>query len=504
MKKSVIATMLASVFAFGVIGTGCQIHRSFDSLVPEEYGAWENYYIYHGNVRSKTTGEDGEPLFSHIVTDDKIYSVASCADSAAIGDVLYLCFTLSDGTNMEHAIVSYNVKTKAEKTLMLNYSHQDDAGVTHVYHPYAIERVYEDGRILLQGQHEQITVDESGQEKIEYSTAFFTVDYDGKFLEEISFAWYGYTRVSEDYFTSTIASTHTQEASIYYATWGMEQPQLIATVDNSGTTRTETQFVDKEGVKGFLLTSYLPEKTEQGTKEERLQKIEFFDIATNRLTTVYEGNDYTVWVEIPDNEYFYTYEYQTVTYTQKGGLFETPQQYTATYKQNCVLHQVVYSTSGVTVEKVHAFEEHQGVNTIRGIEDRAYCYASVEWYESASGCKKGGYQGQQYKINLKDGKSTKLDGKEWNASATVCYGSYALKNSSSYGGYAYYIERIALTTVYDNTTYAYRLQRYDAESKKTEVMQLWQGNGSQEGEKYCEMMWKNNGGDFSDFIVRDY
>jgi hypothetical protein len=35
-------------------------------------------------------------------------------------------------------------------------------------------------------------------------------------------------------------------------------------------------------------------------------------------------------------------------------------------------------------------------------------------------------------------------------------------------------------------------------------MQLWRENYAEEGEKYCEEMWKRVGGDMEEFIVRGY
>ena len=68
MKK--MTTITAGLLAFCVIGAGCQIHQTFDNLVPEEYGAWENYYIYHGNVKSKTTGEDSAYLVTEVTAGE--------------------------------------------------------------------------------------------------------------------------------------------------------------------------------------------------------------------------------------------------------------------------------------------------------------------------------------------------------------------------------------------------------------------------------------------------
>lgn len=504
MKKSVVATILASVLTFGVLGTGCQIHASFDSLIPEEYGAWENNYIYHGMVRSKTTGEDGEPLISHVVTDEKTYSVAACTDSVAIGDELYWCLTLSDGAEMEYALVSFDVKTKKEKTLMLNNSYQDEEGVTHFYHPYAIERVYEDS-LLLQGQHEQITMDEYGQPQTSYFSAYFKIAYDGEFLGEIAYNTAGYSRVSDDYFVKTVTNSQTEEVTLYYITWEMEEGLPICTFDNAEV-YVEYDFVEKGGSQGFLLKTYglVDDTAPENYLGEKLKKVEFFNLKHKELVPLYEGDSYVEWVEIPENEYFITYEYETITYKQKGGLFETPTEYTVSLKKNCTVSRIEYAASSVTLKTAYTFDKSMGLQTVKGVAGSKDLYVAMEWYENAAGCKKGGRQFKQYKVNLDNGKLETLKQEEWNESSTVCYGSYALENGVTCGDYAYYIERIKLTTVNDKTTYAYRLQRYNSKNKKTDVMQLWKGSGSAEGEKYCQMMWRNNGGDMDDFIVRNY
>ena len=508
MRKSVFATVLAGVLTFVVLGTGCQIHNSFDSLVPDEYGGWENHYIYHGNVRSKTTGDDGEYLVKSVTADGKTYTVQSCIDSDSLGDDLYLCLTLSDpesnGLVTKYALVCYNVKDKTQETVMMDYSYQDEEGVTYEYHPYTVERIYDTAEIILQGQRVRTAIDENGEERYGYASAYFKINRNLTAFQEIDFAWNGYTRVSEDYFTATIADTDTQTASVYYGAWDMTEPILVATVDNSGATRTETKFVEKDEAKGFLLTTYTSKENAFGTQEDCLQKISFYNLDTGELTTIFEGNDFVDWVKVPNSEYFLTYTYDTVTYTQKSSLFESAQTYTATMKQDCVLYQIVYSANGVEVKTAYDFDDGVSVNNMQGIDKDGCLYASVERYENAGLLNKGGYKSQRSKIHLSDGKMTKLDSEEWSESSALCYGSYALNNMPTYDGYAYYVESVALTTVYENTTYAYRLQRYNSKNKETDVMQLWKGSGSQEGEKFCEMMWRNNGGAYSEFVVRNY
>ena len=509
MKKSVMATILAGVLTFGVLGTSCQIHRNFDSLIPEEYGAWENYYIYHGNVRSKTTGEGGEYLVTSVTADGTDYTVSSCADSAILGDDIYLCLNLSasldGGMETKNGLVKYNVERKTHEVLMLDASYPMEDGVTHIYRPYAIERVYEDGKLLLQGQREEITVDEYGAEQTTYQNAYFKIDGDGQLLEEIAYNTSGYTRVSDDYFTKTVGNSQTEEVTLYYITWGMEEGLPVCTYDNAEV-YVECEFIDRNGAQGFLLKTYgLEDETApENYYGEKLKKIEFFNLKKDELVSVYEGDSYVEWVELPENEYFITYEYETVKYQQKSGVFETPKEYTVTMKANCVARHIVYSENQVSMKTAYAFEKGQGLQSVKGVAGGKDMYVAVEWYENAAGCKTGGRQMQQYKLNLADGRLVKLSSEEWSESSTVCYGSYALADGVSCGDYAYYIERIKLNTVYDKTTYAYRLQRYNEKDETTDVMQLWKGSGSAEGEKYCEMMWKNNGGDMDDFLVRNF
>lgn len=508
MKKKIIAAV-TTILSVCMLGVGCQIHQSFGSLVPEEYGEWDNHYIYHGNVRSKTTGEDGEYLVTSVTESGKTYTVDGCADSAILGDDIYLCLNLSymgeNGAEIEYGLVKYNVKTKTQDLLLLEYTYQPEEGTTYVYRPYSIERVYEEGGLLLQGQREEITVDDYGAEQTNYQTAYFKVDYDGAFLEEIVYNTAGYSRVSDDYFTKAVSDSMTEEVTLYYITWGMDEGLPICSYDNANV-YVECEFIDKNDVQGFLLKTY---GLEDGTAPEnyygeKLKKVEFFNLAKNEIVSIFEGDTYVEWVGIPNKEYFITYEYDNVKYMQKSGMIETANEYTATVKKNCVLQHIIYSVNYVGLETAYIFNPLMGLQNVRGVVNDKELYISLEWYESAAGCNNGGYQSKQYKVDLEKGSLDTVKQEEWNNSQTICYGSYALKNGVSCGNYGYYIERIKLTTVYQNTSYAYRLQRYNSTDKQTDVMQLWKSSGSDEEEKYCQLMWRAGSGNLDEFIVRNY
>ena len=59
-------------------------------VVPEEYGEWDNNYVYRGNGRSKTTGEDYEQLVNSVEIEGENYTVLACADFEIKGDDVYM------------------------------------------------------------------------------------------------------------------------------------------------------------------------------------------------------------------------------------------------------------------------------------------------------------------------------------------------------------------------------------------------------------------------------
>ena len=507
MKKKMMA-VTAGLLACCMLGAGCQIHRSFSSLVPEEYGAWDNYYIYHGNVRSKTTGENGENLVTSVELDGKTYTVNSCDDSAIVGDDIYMCLTLScvgeNGTETENALVAYNVETKTQSLLMNEYSCQTEDGKTYVYRPNSIVRAYEDAELLLYGQRETISLDENGTAQTSYDGVYFTVDYSGAFQKEKTLPMVsGYAQVSEEYFVTRESRDGTEEVTLSYLTFDMEESVPMCTFDNANV-YVEYEFVEKNGARGFLLKTYALYDIESTApyQGERLMKVEFFNLATNTLVPLYEGDSYAVWVQVPSAEYFITYTYENVTYTYKDGMFKKAVEQTAWVQKQCVVQHIVYSADGVSLETAYIFNSSLGLQNVVGVDSGKQLYISMCRYENASLFNKGGYKTERYKVNLAVGEIKQADDDEWNHAQIRCYATN--QQDAKCGDYAYYIERIALNTVNNKTSYAYRLQRYDKKNDTADVMQLWKGTGSEEGEKYCQMMWRNNGGDMDEFIVRPF
>lgn len=498
MRKTVKGSVVA-LAAFVLVG--CFAGCSFSDLVPEEFGAWENNYIYRGNVRSKTTGEDWSYLVTEVTEGDKAYEVVSCNDHAISGDDIYMCLSLDDKATAEvesvGGIVRYNVREKTQENVSVGLcvvrfetDGEQCEETTWSYEPYHIEKLFE-SELLLYGQR----TEENGASE----SLYYRVDLEGKLTEERSYDYSDCTRVGEDHYMQ-IRTDENGAVSLYYLTWGMTEPAYVCSLEGV----TKTEFVDKEGAQGFLLTS---EYTDETDKEKRAcKKVEFVGLSGGK-TEIYDGlkNAFT-WCAYPENEYFLTAESKQITYMHKDSFFGKATEQTRWVWQNCVLHKVDYAESGVTVETVYTFESDKEV-TLFGVKE-GKIYLNTRWYENARGCSGGGAKGASYTLDL-DSKKLKR--------VSVGYSVEAMQYSADmidyrarqegvvYGNYVYYINKETYGPLLDKKSTAYFLERYDQEKKKTETMQIWSSNTYQpEGAKFCEQMWKHNGGELSDFIVRNY
>lgn len=508
--KKFLTTAAAGLLAFCALGSGCAIHQSFSNLVPEEYGAWENYYIYHGNVRSQTTGENAELLVETVEIDGEEYSVENCADSNIFGDTIYMCLNLevpnTGGKLQIGALVKYDIKTKEQALLMAEYRCETgEDGLVYEYNPYSVEMVAEEG-LVVYGQRATMRVGADAEERIASETVYFSVGLDGTFVGELATNPYGYIQMAEGQFLQTVTSSTSSDVTLTYLTWGMEEGVPIYTYDNDKV-YVETEFVD-EGARGFLLKTYALEElgAPENYYEDKLRKVEFFDLSTMTLTSLYEGNTYVEWVRIPENRYFITYDYEAVSYQYRDGLFKPVTDGSVTIKKNCVVYRIDYAANGVSADVAYTFDEKYGLSNAVGVDALKNLYVQLEWYENAGGFNNGGRQAQAYKVEVggANGRMSAVEDEEWRNAWNVCHGSYQTEVGVCFGQYAYYIETVKLNTVLDRTSYAYRLYRYDTSIKKTEVMQLWASTDGYEGEKYCRLMWKENGGSISEFAVRDY
>ena len=500
MKRK-LKTLSAFILACCTFMVGCQ---SFDDLIPEEYGEWDNHYIYRGNVRSKTTGEDFEYLVTEVEYGSISYEVQSCADYTIAGDDIYMCLNLTSqqqGLLYTNGIVKYNVQSKTQEVLCVYEelpTQSEGAGTQITYNPYAIEGLSSEG-LLLQGQKESATYAEDGtREEYTNQSVYYLVDFEGNVVKDAVFNYNYFAKVNDTYYSNT--DYKDDKWNFYYVTLDMQEPKLVCQKPIGDDY--QTTFVEKNGAVGFLISTLL--KPQDGTGNTQLSKLEFYNIKTDTLTTLYEGTRFVKWIEIPQNEYFVSYDYETISYQYREGLFKPKQEASVEMKTNCVVHQITYSEQGVKCETFQHFGQRKDITDIRAVVSDGKLLAKLVWYEDARGCAFGGMQSGNYEINLVTGKQESLDSEEFKAAEDEYFGYYARQTGKTCGDYVYYLQKEELSAFMSGSSYAYLLQRYNTKSEKTEVMQLWHEDYSREGEKCCEEMWRRTGGDLEEFIVRGY
>ena len=86
MKKLlclIFALLLSSTIVFST-GCGCDF-KGVEDILPslEEYGEWDGNYMYRGNVRVKTSGEDEQLLVPEITYNGAVYPLSELIDSVS-------------------------------------------------------------------------------------------------------------------------------------------------------------------------------------------------------------------------------------------------------------------------------------------------------------------------------------------------------------------------------------------------------------------------------------
>jgi hypothetical protein len=165
--KRLLTIGLASLFALGTICvSACQ---SMEDIIPETYGEWDGNYLYRGNGRTKTTGEDYEQLVKTVEIDGKTYKAWHCVDSEVHEDDLYMILAcMEEGTYVSdvryskyswaydldtvYCLVVYNLKEKTQKLLATDEKVMRE-DMEYFYRPTDIEGIFGD-RILLRAYTE--------------------------------------------------------------------------------------------------------------------------------------------------------------------------------------------------------------------------------------------------------------------------------------------------------------------------------------------------------------
>lgn len=502
-KKKLVCIMLASLTAFTALlnMASCKEPASgatnvtFDELVPEKYGEWDGNYVYCGNVKSKTTGESEETLVQSVTLGDETYSVTACNDYAIYGNTIYMA--LSVQSRNDACLVAYDVSTQSSKTLFYTQRKATDVqGLLEVYELYSVDFVLSENYIVLSGWRSYEWEEDNSGKNIpdghESKNVRVVIDGNGNIVKTDDGKYDDFMCVSKRYYENYVNTT--DGTLLYAAAWEWERdPVLVCNLQAEDGYTKDAEFIDEGGSVGYLIETRRKKTGEE--REDRLVKLEWFDIGMKDTKTLFEGDTYAEWILTPRKQYLYVYDLETYEYTTKEGETNT---YTA--HKNAVLYRIDYVPLEISMARYPDFGEAYKFEDKKNYDIEAIditdgtMYAHVNWYSSASGCDGGGYHNEYMQTALSESGSWKtMKQDKYHAALHAARNADYAQDCVSFNGYTYYLryQRLTNAPIVGTARSAYLFQR-DDESGETDTMQLWSAKIVDENEKYCAKMWDEN------------
>ena len=188
LKGGFVSAAVALAMAVALVGC-----TPMSEVVPEKYGEWEGYYVYRGNVRSKTTGEEDVYLVETLEKDGVIYSVTATNDYLYQEDDIWLCLEIAPQNE---------IAGKTPYTSCLVRYDMENWQATPIYYGYEFDA---DNVHLV--KEDVIVLSREGKQEV-----FYTVDYYGNIVEENAWRYGEY-----EYFADRAYAVKTEKGKISFA-----------------------------------------------------------------------------------------------------------------------------------------------------------------------------------------------------------------------------------------------------------------------------------------------
>lgn len=474
---------------------GC---KELSDIAPTSYGAWDGNYIYRGNVRSKTTGEDSEYLVTELTIDGVDYQVTGTTDFAYYEEDIYLCLTVASNGGDEQpdmgdeGIVTYDVLPPVEDepieifSCFVRYSPLDKS--TEVFRVgssawYNIFTVQEEG-VVLKGGDGWVMLDHIGN----------VIDADAS-----EYANYRYYGKNKEYIVDKNGNEW------LYRTW--EQEEFVKFHEGDFD---ELRLLDKGEVKGFLII----DNAAYNGYAIGAQSAWFYDFARGETTTFLsqnEGRCFKLSMQA-NRDYFITSEKKEFPYTARMGRDQV--ELSETLHVNCKLYKIDWSANGVTFEHVYNFDGNMANKDFTEMypKEDGNLYFKAKWVKIGGGCRgESGVQTTSYQLNPKTGKllvksfstSSASNDEPIYENAVECGKYIYFSDGESYGG-----------GLWAHGHATYYIKRYDEETGEETVMQFWIEEGgemenatTEDGEpiefRFSKEMWADVNYDAEVYIAPD-
>ena len=511
--KKLLAIGLSIFFLFGVACiAACQ---TMADVVPQEYGEWDNNYVYRGNGRSKTTGEDYEQLVDSVEIEGENYTVLACADFEIKGDNMYMVLACQEAWknppatqytkevwekdfDLTYCLAVYNIADKTQKVLTTDTVVEE--GTLKYYYRLTDVEVVLDEAIVLRGVRAD---DERFSSRKE---VWYTVDLEGNMLNpclENGEEWAYYEWFSDEYLVGNVYNTETELYELSYRKGDLSEPVIMFTYSNRY--NYSWAYVEENGVQGVLFQKYYRSENKNVYNDYILSSIEFYNFATNKKSEIFIDQR----AEFFGNyNYLRTRSYQTIEYTEF--LWEKK---TAKVETDNALYRIVYDENGIHLEEFFDLTEKHNYTIYEVHEDKLLYWE--RWYQDAGGCNCFGGSQTRYVIHdLASDKITEIEFEEVAGLEDEWSVLYEKEKGIVVGQYTYFLHEEEFKPFMGSASYGYLLKRVNNQTNEVEVMQCWhEDKGYDSGEltlKYCEELWFTCGSyynqefNFYEFTVRAY
>ena len=487
MKKNSFVILSLIFCCLLLFSTSCTLKE----ITPTSYGSWDGNYIYRGNGKCKTTGEDYQTLVNSLLIDGVEFEVTDCVDYLISKDDIYMLLECNadnsvtlDEQNSSTAIkviVKYNVTNKTQSLIwVVNVVEEQDYSYV-----YRLAEIFND-RIIL-----QITV--SGWDYYEHE--YYSIAFNGEVLsyeEDYSEDW---ARVSKNYVVAKIYNHETNSNELYYRTNEFSAPIFMY----GSADYYEWYYVSKDGVEGILIKneSYNSETLKYTTKN-----LIFYCFQTKTISSP------LVISKVAElyGDYGFVKLYDRTTHTYRK--FSSGRYYNATVNVEAdnKLYEIKYSQNGISLQEMLDFTDNRNV-LVYGVTKDMILYGEKE-YHDAFGCSDGGPETKLYNYDVTLGKRSNISNNDLEGPIKLedeIAFHYEKNSGYTFGNYLYFIhtEEVFGGFWVGNVPF-YHLKRINLQTNQIETMQFLPESANFVDEdgvlNYCKELWGDDK-DKKQFII---
>ena len=443
------------IFLLSIFLIGCQDYYDVEPDI-SEFAHWDGNYIYFGNTRCKTTGDDEEQLIETIIYNDVEYKVQECEHYEFVDDKIYMIMYFERTDELEETIqvlLEYNIYNKSYKVLC------DLDNDTY----YWIEHIYKGEYVFIASSYNTVRCSLTTDEVI--------------FIN-------GYRALS--YYDDLIIAN--QYGTLLYNKYNEEVTKTITAYEENLTYK----LVTKNDQKYLLIAIY-----DYAQPNVYYGSLTIYDFKTDKINEIISHNDQKQF-KILNDDYIIFYEnkeFEYVSSIQKVGnlLYE---RLTENLNVNNTLYEVVYDS--YDIENVYDFENKNIDYTNGTIKDNKYIVSSKK-------VKRGnqlipGYTKEKW-VQL-DLETFKLSKVKKTKTEEITKNTY---DSIKCGDYEYYFVNEKIGPLM-GSHYAYFLYQKDANGN-TSIMQFFTSTyPSLRGVRYSEKfaLWYSKYRSMDELLILNY